>query len=77
MIDNAANRLKVKRGVELPQSKLTDDDVRLIRQLHDFKKKEIRRLNDALSIEAIANKFGVHRRTIEKVLFFDGWRHVI
>lgn len=64
------------RGAQLPQSKLTPEDVRQIRELHAFKQEEIRRINDALSITAIADKFEVHPRTIEKVLSFKTWKHV-
>ena len=59
------------------QSKLTEEDVRQIRKLHAFKQAEIKRLNESLGIEAIAGKFEVHPRTIEKVLTFETWKHVI
>lgn len=66
----------VKRGEELSQSKLTDDDVRLI---HDAKvNREALRdhIRLSLSNEALARQFGVHVRTIEKVLSYGSWRHV-
>jgi hypothetical protein len=64
------------RGDRLHQSKLTEQDVRQIRELHAFKQAEIKRLNESLGIEAIADKFEVHPRTIEKVLTFETWKHV-
>lgn len=39
MIDDPLNRTKVKRGEELPWSKLTEEDVRQIRELDDYKKR--------------------------------------
>jgi len=65
-----------RRGTDLPQSKLTDDDVRKIRELHKYKIDEIKRLNDSLSMSAIADKFDVHVRTIEKIVSFQTWKHV-
>lgn len=66
----------VIRGESLPQSKLTEDDVRKIRELHDFKISEIKKLNDSLSAKALAEKFDVHCRTIEKILSYETWTHV-
>ena len=76
MIDNATNRLKVKRGTDLPQSKLTDEDVRLARQLHEYKQAEIKRLNETLSIKALAEKFDVSERAMERALNRANWGHV-
>jgi hypothetical protein len=56
--------------------KLTADDVALIRQAHEHKQAEIKRLNETLSAKALGDKFGVHQRTIEKVLNYSTWRHV-
>ncbi len=56
--------------------KLTAEDVALIRQAHEHKQQEIRRLNETLSAKALAEKFGVHHRTIEKVLNYETWRHL-
>lgn len=56
--------------------KLTPDDVRMIRELHAHKQAEIRRLNESLSARSLAEKFGVHVRTIEAVLSRRGWSTV-
>ena len=56
--------------------KLTEDDVRMIRQIHHEKQEEIKRLNESCSLKALAEKFGVHHRTIEKVVNYTTWRHV-
>lgn len=63
-------------GSRLPQSKLDESDVRLIRQIHSEKQAEIKKLNHSCSAKALAEKFGVHYRTIEKVLNYSTWRHV-
>ena len=76
MIDNATNRLNVKRGTDLPQSKLTEEDVKLARQLHEYKKVQIKRLNETLSIKALAEKFDVSERAMERVLNRTNWGHV-
>ena len=63
------------RGEELPHAKLTDDDVRLIRQLGEHRRElldEARKISDA----ALADKFGVSRATISEVIHYRKWRHV-
>lgn len=56
--------------------KLTEQDVILIREAHQHKQTEIKRLNEELSAKALAEKFGVHQRTVEKVINYSTWRHV-
>lgn len=53
--------------------KLTPDDVRMIRELHAYKQAEVRRLNESLSAKALAEKFGVHVRTVEAALCRRNW----
>jgi hypothetical protein len=50
-----------------PNSKLTEEDVEQIRQLIDWKKEEIERINSIASYEAIAKKFEVSKRTVENI----------
>ena len=64
-----------KRGADLPQSKLDVESVNLIRELHAYKTAEINKLNETLSADGLAKKFGVHVRTIEKVLRYETWKH--
>lgn len=67
--------LHVKRGSELPWAKLTEEDVSLIRELvreRDALKAQLRELTNA----KIAEKIGVHVRTIDRVTTYEGWRHV-
>lgn len=75
MIDDPMNTTKVKRGMSLPQSKLTDDDVMLIRELVCHRE-ELKRQASELTNRHIADKFGVHHRTIERITAGGGWRHV-
>lgn len=75
MRDDPLNRLKVKRGIDLPQSKLNESDVKLIRGLikeRDRLKREISELTN----EKIAEKFAVHRRTIERLSSGETWWHI-
>ena len=75
MIDSTDNRYKVKRGSQLPQSKLTEADVLNIRQIvehRDKLKAELKTLTNA----KIAEKYNVHYRTIDRVTAFENWNHV-
>lgn len=55
-----------KRGNDLPHSKLDPDKVR-----------EIRTNRSGKTAKQIAEIHGVHFRTIEKILYFETWKHVI
>ena len=68
--------LNCKRGEELPQSKLTVDQVRMIQRQHARKQALIKRLNERYSAKGLAKLLGVHHRTVEKVLQRNGWIHV-
>lgn len=75
MIDDSMNRIKVKRGMDLPQSRLTDEDVRLIRALVEERERH-REEAAKLTNAKLAEKFGVHVRTIDKVTAGENWGHV-
>lgn len=75
MIDDPMNRTKVKRGEDLPHSKLTEEDVRRIRDLMAERTLLYQRAAD-LSNRAIADKFGVHVRTIDRISTGESWGHV-
>lgn len=75
MVDDPLNRTKVKRGSQLPWAKLDESDVVLIRQLVEERDALKRRLG-SLTNAAIAEKFGVHCRTIDRVTAGEGWGHV-
>jgi len=63
------------RGTDHPLSKLTDDDIRLIRECV-AERERLRQEANRLSNEALAAKFNVHHRTIERVTQRIGWIHV-
>jgi len=64
------------RGAELPQTKLTEDDVEAIRSAARQRDKLRQHIRDNLSNEALARQHGVHVRTVEKVLQYFTWSHV-
>ncbi|HET9819627.1 MAG TPA: hypothetical protein VFP92_10720 [Rhodanobacteraceae bacterium] len=72
MIDDVMNRTKVKRGEELPQSKLSNLDVLLIRQAVE-ERTRLRREASQLSNFSLARKFGVHTHTIERIVAGEAW----
>jgi len=75
MINNPLNRLVVKRGNDLPQSKLTDEDVLYIREVVD-KRNELRERLKLMTNKHLAKQLGVHYRTIDRVTAFENWTHV-
>jgi hypothetical protein len=76
MIDDVMNRLKVKRGEALPQSKLTEETVKEARKLHEESRQAISDLNDMFSAKGLAERYGVHVRTMEKALSGITWSHI-
>lgn len=75
MVDDPLNRLRVKRGSALPQAKLNEVDVRQIRELVAHRD-NLRKLAGELTNAKIAEKFGVHQRTIDRITGMEGWTHV-
>ena len=65
-----------KRGADLPQTKLLPLDIGEIRSAARQRQKLRQYIADNLSNEALAKKFGVHRRSIEKVLSYETASHV-
>lgn len=64
------------RGMDLPQSKLLPLEVAAIRAAAVKREQMRREINDTLSNAALAKAYGVHPRTIEKVLSYESWGHV-
>jgi len=75
MIDDPLNRTKVKRGMDLPQAKLTNDDVLMIRELVGYRD-ELKKKAADLTNKKLAEKFGVHNRTIDRITAGGAWSHV-
>ena len=67
----------VRRGLELPQAKLMPLDVAEIRSAARQRQKLRSYIASNLSNAALAAKFGVHERTIEKVLSHETWSQEI
>ena len=64
------------RGESLPQSKLTDEEVHAIRDAAVRREVMRREITNTLSNDALAKTYGMHPRTIEKVLSFESWGHI-
>jgi len=69
------NRTKVKRGTELPQAKLTEHDVKMINALVSDRNAALEKAK-ALTNAKLAEKFGVHKRTIDRITTGENWSHV-
>lgn len=64
------------RGQDLPQSKLMELDVVAIRSAARQRESLRKHIKENLSNDALSKSFGVHVRTIEKVLQHYTWSHV-
>lgn len=64
------------RGEDLPQARLTEEDVIAIRAAAERRETMRNEINMTLSNEALAILYRVHIRTIEKVLSYETWRHI-
>jgi hypothetical protein len=69
-------RLYCKRGFELPQTKLPPLAIVAIRQAAKRRVELRKEINDTLSNAALAKQWGVHERTIEKVLNYTTAKHI-
>lgn len=58
--------IKFKRGTQLPQSRLTEDDVKLIREL----------AKSGMKFRTIGEKFDIHHTTAWRVANYLDWKHV-
>jgi len=73
--DDPLNRTKVKRGSALPQSKLDEHDIKNIRQIVEDRER-IKKELSFMSNAALAEKYGVHYRTIGRITAGESWGHV-
>lgn len=60
----------------MPKPKLTKENVIEARKLHAEKEETIKKLNDSFSAAALAARYGVHVRTMEKALHGYTWSHI-
>lgn len=70
-------RANALRGQELPHTKLLDIDVVTIRSAKRQREALLKHIRDNLSNAALAKQFGVHTRTIEKVLSYDSHGNIV
>jgi len=70
------SRSNALRGNINATRKLTADDVRLIREIAEQGRAEVQRIYATCTAKALAEKFGVHKRTVEKVLNYETWKGV-
>lgn len=70
------NYQKCLRGEQLPQSRLTEENVREARKLYREARQAIRDLMDEYSAKGLAKRYGVHHRTMEKALRRETWCHI-
>lgn len=66
-----------KRGWDLPQTKLPPLAIASIRDAARQREQLRKDINERLSNSALAKAWGVHVRTIEKVLSYATGRHVL
>lgn len=64
------------RGQDLPQSRLLDLDIVNIRSAVRQREALRKHIADQLSNAALAKQYGVHARTIEKVVNRETWSHL-
>lgn len=65
-----------KRGEDLTHSILTEADVCMIRQIHADGIIAMERWRATYTAKALAEKFGVSKRCVERVLARETWSHV-
>ena len=66
-----------KRGWDLPQTKLPPLAIKSIRDSAILREKMRKEITEKYSNEALAKAWGVHVRTIEKVLSYETGKHVL
>lgn len=76
MIDDPLNRLKVKRGSDLPHAKLDEETVIKIRNQHDYGRDLVNFVSKNYTAKALAKRYGVHVRTIDRIISLENWTHV-
>lgn len=66
----------VLRGTKLPQAKLSEEDVKLIRSLHAEGQRIYQHYLQTMTSSALALKFEVSKYTIHKIITRETWSHV-
>ena len=66
----------VRRGQDLPHARLSEEDIKEIRSAVAQRESLRSHIRQTLSNAALASRFGVHPRTIEKVVQRETWIHI-
>ena len=64
------------RGQDLPQAKLLDLEVIEIRSAKRQRDALLKHIKDNLSNAALCERYGIHQRTLEKILARETWTHL-
>lgn len=72
----ADNVTKFKRGSELPWAKMTEEDVRRARREYSEGRQKLARLQRYYSVQGLADRFGISKPAMEKILSRQTWEHV-
>jgi transcriptional regulator GlxA family with amidase domain len=66
-----------KRGFDLPQTKIPPLAVIAIREAARKREAMRKEITERYSNEALAQQWGVHKRTIEKILSYETAKHIL
>ena len=66
-----------KRGFDLPQTKIPPLAVIAIREAARKREAMRKEITERYSNEALAKQWGVHKRTIEKILSYETAKHIL
>jgi len=65
-----------RRGSQLPQAKMTEADVRNARREYIEGRQKLARLQRYFSVQGLADRYGISKAAMEKILYRDTWEHV-
>lgn len=63
-------------GQQSPHAKLLDLEVIDIRSAHRQRLNLLKHIKENLSNEALCKKYGIHKRTLEKIVTRETWSHL-
>ena len=67
---------KYKRGSQLPQAKMTEETVRQARRDHIEGRRIIQEAQRRYSVQGLADRYGISKAAMEKILSRQTWEHV-
>ncbi len=69
-------RKKFRRGSELTQAKMTEETVRQARREYIEGRQKINAVQRRYGVQGLADRFGISKAAMEKILSRDTWEHV-